>query len=322
MKEDPNMRYFSADEISNALTWESVIEQLQEGFTQSFVIPPRMHLDYDGGSSQNTLLLMPAVCIGDLAGVKIVNVAPENAARSLPAIQGVYYLLDAVTGVPKVIMDARTLTNWRTAGASALATRYLAPPDARKLLMVGTGSLAPFLIEAHASVRPVEEVFIYGRSPQKAATLAEQQEKSGLKISVVEDLASAAAEADIISVATLSNQPLIKGSWLRPGQHVDLVGSFKPAMREADDEVLRRASIYVDTLEMAPRESGDLVIPLKEGTIQMSDIQGDLFQLCRAEVRGRQRKDEITVFKSVGHALEDLVTARLVYNLSFQNQKK
>jgi len=318
MKVSTPLPYFSAEDIHEALTWNNLIDGLQLGFTKDFIIPPRMHLNYEAAATQNTLLLMPAVQSGELAGVKIVNVAPENANHAIPTIQGIYYLQDALTGEPKAIMDAKTLTNWRTAAASALAARYLAAKDARILLMVGTGSLAPFLIDAHASVRPIEKVLVYGRSAQKAAALAKQQSSSQLSVTQVDDLAAAAKEADIISVATMSSDPLIEGSWLRQGKHIDLVGSFKPTMREADDEVVRRSAIYVDSLEMALRESGDLAIPIKEGVIAAKDIRGDLFELCKEEVQGRQHDHEITMFKSVGHALEDLVAAKLIYQHTTQ----
>lgn len=308
--------FFSAQEIHSLLSYTELIQALRSGFTKAYEIPPRMHFDYDNGAHPNTLLLMPAVKCGEVAGVKIISVAPENASKTLPTIQGIYYLMDADTGVPMALIEAKALTNWRTAAASALAATYLAPKNAKTLLMVGTGSLAPFLIDAHAASRPINKVLIYGCNTDKAKRIASKKQDFFESVEVVESLESAIEQAEIISAATMSSEPLIKGSWLKAGQHIDLVGSFKPTMREADDEVIRRSSVFVDTLEMAPIESGDLAIPLKEGVIEESAIRGDLFQLCKGEVKGREKDEEITLFKSVGHALEDLVTAQLIIKLS------
>lgn len=314
------MKYYSGDDINNSLNFPALIKALEQGFTGSYTIPTRMHINYDNSvdNNQNTMLLMPAIERDGYAGVKIINVAPANGTRNLPTIQGVYYLLDAFNGEPKALMDAKTLTNWRTAAASALAATYLASPTANSLLLVGTGSLAPFIIDAYTAIRPIEKLMIYGRTKAKAELLAKQKASLIKEITVVDNLHEASAQADIISVATLSKTPLILGSWLRPGQHLDLIGSYLTDMRETDNEALIRSRIYVDSLKSAPIESGDLFIPLRDGVISSDDIQGDLFQLCRNEIQGRIDENEITIFKSVGHALEDLVAAKLVV----ANEKK
>jgi len=315
---DPTIRYFSAKEMKTLLSYDQLIKALKQGFTQEYNVPPRMHLNYDNesGYQQNTLLLMPAVSSGEVSGVKIVTVAPDNRELKIPTIQGIYYLLDAKTGSPKGLMEAKALTNWRTAAASALAASYLANRSSQTLLMVGTGSLAPYLIDAHASQKPIKKLLVYGRTKEKAETLVQSKKPNFEKVEVVEDLKRAVQEADIISVATISRAPLIKGEWLRSGQHLDLVGSYLPDMREADNEVIRRSRVFVDTLAMAPKETGDLAIPIADGVLSLSDIQGDLFQLCRGKVEGRKSIEEITLFKSVGHALEDLVAAKLILELS------
>ncbi len=310
--------YFSADDIAKLLSYDQVVAALRIGFTKDYVIPPRMHLNYENNPSapENTLLLMPAVSSGEVAGVKIVTVAPDNSSKDLPTIQGIYYLLDAQTGTPKCLMEAKTLTNWRTAGASALASSYLSRTDSQTLLMIGTGSLSPFLIDAHASQRAINRLLVYGRSKQKAEALAESKSDKIQNVEVVHDLEEAVGAADIISAATISKEPLIKGEWLKPGQHIDLVGSYRPDMREADNEVIRRSRVFVDTIGMAPKETGDLAVPIAEGILSLGDIQGDLFGLCKGEVSGRNGTEEITLFKSVGHALEDLVTAQLLLKLN------
>ena len=309
------MKNFTATDINNTLGYPSLIQALRAGFSRNdFIIPARWHLNYDNPADQNenTMLLMPAIAKGRITGVKLINIAPANGQRALPSIHGLYYVADATTGEPLATMDAKTLTNWRTAATSALAADYLAREDSSTLLMIGTGSLAPFLIDAHASNRPINHLLIYGRNSDKASLLAESKSIGFDKVEVVTDLEASVQQADIISTATLSKEPLVKGVWLQPGQHVDLVGSYRPDLREADDEVLLRSRVYADQVEQATKESGDLAIPLETGVITMDDLAGDLFQLTKGEVNGRQDKNEITVFKSVGHALEDLVAAELI----------
>jgi ornithine cyclodeaminase/alanine dehydrogenase-like protein (mu-crystallin family) len=212
-------------------------------------------------------------------------------------------------------MDGSRLTLWRTAAASALAARYLARPSARRLLLVGTGALAPFLVRAHAAVRPIEEIAIWGRRPDAAEALAAAMRTQGLSALRAENLPDAVGAADIISCATLSPTPVVSGDWLSPGSHLDLVGAFTPTTREADDAAVRRARLFVDTRAGALHEAGDLVMPLQTGVITQSDIVADLFELCGGRSRGRGSADEITLFKSVGTALEDLAAAILVQRL-------
>lgn len=306
--------YLTAQALHNTLNYPDLVNALREGFTKDYLVPPRMHLNYSNHpeNTANTMLLMPAVKSQEDAGVKIITVAPDNSQIGLPSIQGIYYLMDATTGSPKALLEAKALTNWRTAAASALASTFLSRENSETLLLVGTGSLAPYLIAAHAAVRPIKSVMIYGRNKEKVEQLAARFSEQFDYVEAVTDLGEAVQKADIISTATFSPDPLISGSWLRPGQHVDLVGSYQPDMREADDEVISRGRVYVDNLEMAPKESGDLAIPLASGVLSLEEIQGDLFGLCKGEVKGRATQEEITVFKSVGHALEDLVAAQLV----------
>lgn len=309
--------FLTAADLHETLNYPELVEALCLGFTKDYLVPPRMHLNYANSPKKvsNTLLLMPAVKSEEDAGVKIVTVAPDNSVMGLPSIQGIYYLMDAVTGSPKALLEAKSLTNWRTAAASALASTFLSKKDSDTLLMIGTGSLAPYLIPAHTAVRPIKYLLIHGRNKEKAEQLAEQFSGQFEEVTIIEDLANALQQASIISAATMSSEPLILGKWLKPGQHVDLVGSYLPHTREADDDVMIKARVFVDNIQMAPKESGDLAIPLSTGIIQMEDLQGDLFGLCQNEVQGRQQDEEITVFKSVGHALEDLVAAQLVMKL-------
>jgi len=310
------MKQFSEKEIEDLLDFESLIETLNTAFAAEYSVPMRHHHNFINPSSdlESTLLLMPAWDNQKYLGVKIVTVSPENVNLSLPTIQGMYLLFDIKTGVPLVRCDAKALTNLRTAAASALASKYLSRRDSKTLLMVGTGALAPQLIKAHATIRPIEKVYLWGRTFEKAEKLANQLKSSKIDVAAVKNIESVIDEADIISCATLSENPLIKGEWLQPGQHLDLVGSYQKHMREADDKAVLKSSVFVDTLQGAPKESGDLFIPLENGILKEEDIKADLFDMCGSEKETfRSNKSEITYFKSVGHALEDLAAASLAF---------
>ena len=307
------MRIIGPDDIHRLLDFSSLIAALRDMFRQGCEVPARHHHSIAAGApdaAPATLLLMPAWQPGRALGIKIVSVFPDNASRALPSVHGSYLLLDPETGIPIALLDGAALTLRRTAAASALAADYLARPDIDVHLMVGTGALAPHLIAAHRAVRPIRETRIWGRDPQKAAALAARLSAEGLSAAAVTDLARAAAEADMITCATLAREPLIRGEWLRPGTHLDLVGGFTPQMREADDEAVRRARVYIDT-EIAMREAGDIVQPLRSGALAPKRVAGDLFKLARGECPGRRHASEITLFKSVGTALEDLAGAKL-----------
>jgi len=306
------MRIITAAEVEGALDWDALIESLRQAFRHGAEVPVRHHHNIENpGEPDGTLLLMPAWQPGRHVGVKLATVFPGNSAQGLPAVMGAYLLLDGKTGAPQALIDGPMLTLKRTAAASALAAGYLARPDCERLLMVGTGALAPHLITAHAAVRPVCNVLIWGRSPDNAAKLAKRLNRRDFRVSATDDLEAAVKGADIISCATLSNTPLVRGEWLRPGQHLDLVGGFKPDMRETDDAAIRRARVFVDTREGACSEAGDIVQPLESGVLKADDIAGDLFDLTRGERAGRRFYDQITLFKSVGTALEDLAAAQL-----------
>ncbi|WP_299623131.1 ornithine cyclodeaminase family protein, partial [Pelagibius sp.] len=225
-------------------------------------------------------------------------------------------LLDGKTGSPLALVDGPTLTVKRTAAASALASGYLSRPDCERLLMVGTGAMAPQLIVAHAAVRPICNVLIWGRDLDKAEKLAKRLTRRDFRVQATDDLEAAARGAHIISCATLSDRPLIRGDWLQPGQHVDLVGAFRPDMRESDDAAVERSRVFVDTRGGAMSEAGDVLQAIAAGVLSEEDIAGDLFELTRGERSGRRYYDQITLFKSVGTAIEDLAAAQLVFERS------
>ena len=325
------MKILSAAEVDANLDDLVLIDRLDALFRAGCEMPPRHHHTIASpvgpGSADATLLLMPAWTRGPSGrlGVKIVTVFPDNARRSLPSIYGQYVLLDGETGAPLALLDGTMLTKRRTACASGLASRYLSRPDAARLLMIGTGALAPQLIRVHSKVRPIREVAIWGRRPEEAQRLAHQLSSSlptllgrAIAVRAVADRQQAVTQADIVSCATLSRVPLVEGAWLREGQHIDLVGAYTPEMRESDDAAVRRARIHVDTRAGATREAGDIVLPIRNSVITADNIVADLFELARGERFGRPAGDghSITLFKSVGAALEDLAAAELAVERS------
>ncbi len=305
------MQVIGAEEVARVLRWTPLIDRIGDMFRQGCVSPPRHHHAVQRPDGEATLLLMPAWEHDGYIGVKIVNVFPQNAAAGLPAIAGLYLLSEGRHGRPLACIDGSELTRRRTAAASALASRHLARGDADSLLVVGTGRLAPMLLEAHAAVRPIRRFRVWGRNPEKAEALAATYRRQGLDCEAVADdaLPDAVAAAAIISCATLSTEPIIRGEWLSPGSHLDLVGAFRPSMRESDDVCLQRADVYVDTYAGARGEAGDILQAIDAGSFREADIRADLAELERGERAGRTAQDRITLFKSVGASLEDLAAA-------------
>lgn len=316
------MLTIAANDIDRLAGYPQFVEALAAAFRGEFEVPLRHHHAIDlAGRPQATLLLMPAwtrqnAQAGDgsaYIGLKSVTIFPDNPSRDEPTVQGMYFLLDGETGRPLALIDGPELTVRRTAAASALAARYLAPEDARTMLMVGSGAMAPCLVRAHRSVRPIETVTIWNRNPAKAEKLAEHLRAEGIEAEATADLEAAVRAADLISCATISPEPLVRGAWLKPGTHVDLVGAFRPDLRESDDEVMRRGTVYVDTRPGGLSEAGDVVQAIASGALARDDIAADLFELARGDHPGRAGPNEITVFKSVGTAIEDLAAAIMLY---------
>lgn len=250
---------------------------------------------------------------GRALGAKVITIFPDNPKQSdKPSIQAVYLLFDGRYGSPRLALDGTMLTWLKTAADSALGASFLARDDAATLLMVGAGAMAPHLIRAHRAARPsLRRLLLWNRSRARAERLAEQMATEGIAAEVVDDLGSAAATADIISCATMSASALIQGDWLRPGSHLDLVGAYTPQMREADDQALRRGTLFVDSRQTA-LDTGELGIPLASGVISADTIQADLFQLSRGQHPGRRSADQITVYKNGGGGHLDLMCARLI----------
>jgi ornithine cyclodeaminase len=296
-----------------SLAYERLVPALRAAFVAGAEAPQRhVHNLAAPGAATATLLVMPAWRGRSVLGVKIVTVFPENGARGLNAVFSTYLLCDGATGRPLALIDGNEITGRRTPAASALAGDYLARRDAASLVVVGAGHIASGLAPAWASVRPIRTVLVWDIDAARAAALAASLAGKGFDARATDDLEAAVRQADIVSCATLATSPLVRGAWLRPGTHLDLIGGFRPDMREADDEAVRRARVFIDT-EAALKEAGDLLAPLASGALRRDEVAGDLAGLCSGATGGRRDEAEITLFKSVGTALEDLAAAALVW---------
>lgn len=310
------MKLFGPGDIDAALTFPGLIDTLAEAFRGEAVVPPRTHHKIERPGEEAVLLIMPAWSAPDseppYLGTKIVSVFFGNGTRNLPGVMGAYLLMNGRTGEPLAVMDGNRLTLWRTAAASALASRYMSDPEASRMLMVGAGGLAPFLIKAHRAVRPLTDIAVWARRPEAAEAVVDELARDGIEARAVTDLEGEARTADIISCATNATQPLIHGRWLKRDAHLDLVGAFTMQMREADADALERARVVVDS-EKAIDEGGDIAVGIDEGNYSAEKIAGTLTDLCHGRIVGRSAEGEITLFKSVGVSLEDLAAAIAVW---------
>jgi ornithine cyclodeaminase/alanine dehydrogenase-like protein (mu-crystallin family) len=310
------MLVFDAEATRRALPHPALIEALRARFSAGCEVPPRHVHALAGADGQpaGTTLIMPAWVPGGRLGIKTVNVFPGNAALGLPALHATYALFDAATGVPLAQLDGSEITTRRTVAASALAASYLARDDAATLLVVGTGRLAREVPAAMRVVRPgLQRVRIWGRRPDQARALARDWGTRGIDAEPVDELEPAVREADIVSCVTLATAPLVRGDWLAAGAHLDLVGGFTPQMRECDGEAVRRARVWIDTGE-ALAKAGDLLQAQAEAAFDPASTQGTLADLCSGRCGGRRSVAEVTLFKSVGTALEDLAAAELAFD--------
>lgn len=306
------MKILDADQTRARLKFDHLVPALREAFAGEANVPPRHVHSVEAGADKGTVLIMPAWSEAGYLGIKTINIFPGNSARGLPGLHATYVLYDAHTGVPLAQFDGNEITAWRTAAASALGASFLARADAKRLLVLGTGRIARLLPAAHASVREIDEVQVWNHRAEGAQALAAQWRSEGWNAQAVTDLESAVRGADIVTCATLATSPLVRGEWLTPGSHLDLIGSFTPAMKEAHPSCFADARVFVDT-EEAPTKAGDLLDAFAANALTPEGIQATLAQLCRGERSGRLSPSERTVFKAVGSALEDLAAATLVW---------
>jgi len=313
------MEYVTNEEVAKILSYSKLIEALQKMFCSEYQMPLRHHHFYPAeNEEENTLILMPSWNEKYLGNKQII-LAPGNAVKEIPTVSAMYTLFDVETGVPLCIMEAGELTARRTACKSALAARFLAPQSAKNLLILGGGRVAQHLIPAHCEVRDYQNIEVWLRSPEKfEAFKIKLPPELQPKVNLASDLKKAIQKADVISAATMTVDPIIKGEWLKDGCYLDLVGSYKPHMREADDKTIQRSQIFVDSREGALHETGEMAIPIKQGLFEESDVRADLTELCRKQHPGRTSDNEIILFKSAGLAIEDLAGAIVVYE-SLQN---
>ncbi len=305
------MKILDAAQTAAALPFARLIPALRDAFVAGAEAPLRHRHDIaQSDGTDAALLLMPAWRAGGFLGVKVVSVFPGNGTRGLPAVSASYLLCDGATGQHVALIDGAELTRRRTAAASALAGSFLARDDAASLLIVGSGHIGGLMASAYREVRPIERVLVWNVREAGASRLVARLRAEGWAAEVADDLGAAVSRADIVTCATLAREPLVRGEWLHPGTHLDLIGGFTPAMREADDEAVRRSRVFIDT-DAALSESGDLLDPIAHGVLRREAIAGSLSSLCRGETQGRRDRAEITLFKSVGTALEDLAAAVL-----------
>ncbi len=315
------MKFITAQQIAQLVSYDELINVLRYAFCVKIHAPERhVHNIKRAGEADGSLLLMPAwydmasvIDEKTYAGLKTVFVLPDNDKRNAPTVQANYLLFNGESGDTLAVVDGNELTLRRTACASGLACDFLARKDAAHLLIVGAGALAPHLVQAHCAVRPITTISIFNRNVEKAKLLADRLCQQGFNANAITDIKAAVEQADIISCATTSTHPIIKGDWLSQGTHLDLVGAFKPDMRESDGKAVKISDVFVDTRGGAMSEAGDLLQAESEGYFRPSDIIADLFDLAQGKHKGRQNDVQITLFKSCGTALEDLAAAAFVY---------
>jgi alanine dehydrogenase len=317
------MLILNKKDLEELLPMEEVLDVLALGFREvkegKCVVPVRFHLSVE--EYQGQFLFMPAYLPGlKQSGTKIVSVFPQNTSKGKTTIYATYLLSDPTTGELLALLEGATLTGLRTGGASGLATSYLARKDARVLGVIGTGFQSFFQFKAIHAVRPIEEVWAYDLDPQRLGDFCKRLNPL-VEVHPAPTPSEAVKQSDILVTATTSKAPVFSGKDLKPGTHINAIGAFRPDMREADDETILRAKIVVDTFEGCLSEAGDLLIPMGEGKLKKESIHGDLGDLVTGRKRGRSSPEEITLFKSVGFAMEDVVTAYRAYEKAMREGK-
>lgn len=304
------MKSFDAAAVEKLVDYPGLIAALEEAHKAG--TPEAQHMVMDEpGEGSNKFVSLLGWARNDVVAAKLVGVFPSNLMRQPPepSVQGLVAVFDPTTGAPRLIADGAAMTFRKTAGDSGLGSKLLARSDAKTLLVLGAGGLAPHMIEAHTASRPsIERVMIWNRTPDRAKALAERL-ADRYAVTAVHDLDDAVAQADIVSCVTMSDRPLVKGRCLKKGAHLDLVGAYLPTMREADDDAMTRGTLFVDTRN-GMEGAGDLIQPVNAGIIGWDAVRADAFELCQGVHKGRSADDEITIYKNVGGGHLDLYTAR------------
>lgn len=308
------MRILEEADVHAALRYPDFIGSLREAFASDYTMPPRQVMLLDPSSPGHEAFAMLPSWNEKVIALKAFTYFPQNQApyRSL---YSKILVFDRANGVPLALVDGASVTYWRTAGVSALAADFLARKNSSTLFLLGTGRLAPYLIRAHASLRPIQRVLIWGRNPEKAREVvaAAAAEHPEISFEIAAGIEAACSEADVIVAATGSPEILVRGAWVKPGTHTDFLGNHHADKRECDTDLVTRSKVYVDTRTNCFREAGEILLPITEGVFSEEQVVGELSDLCRGTSPGRTTTEEVTLFKSVGCALGDLCGALAVY---------
>ena len=310
------MKILTAEDVHAALSYPAMVDALQEAYSGSFNMPPRqVFLLDDQPDNYDAFAVLPS-WNDELVAVKSFTYFPDNPKPKYASLYSKIMLYDRKHGQPLALVDGTSVTFWRTAGISGLASRLLSREDSKTLLLLGTGNLAPYIIRAQLSVRPIDRVMVWGRTLANAQAVVKQlaKENDAVRFEVADDLQAACGEADIIVSATGSHEPLVLGDWVRPGTHTDFIGNHHATKRECDTALVAKSKVYADSYVNCFKEAGEVLVPIDEGAISKDHVVGELMQMCSGAVALRESEDEITLFKSIGLALSDLVGAGCAYH--------
>ncbi len=311
------MKTIGPEEVHAALSYPALIDALEETFSGEFSMPPRNVFLLDENSDTHDAFAVLPSWNTSLIGVKAFTYFPSNS-EPYKSLYSKILLFDRAHGEPLALVDGTTVTFWRTAGISGLATRLLARENAETLLLLGTGNLATYIIRANASVRPLKRVLVWGRTASNAGKVVDQMnaELDGIEVSVVDNLEEACGQSDIIVSATGSHEPLVKGDWVKPGTHTDFIVNHHADKRECDTALVLKSKVYADSYANCFKEAGEILVPISEGVFTKEDVVADLSEMCSGSAPLRQSDDEVTLFKSIGMGISDLVGAGLAYQVS------
>ncbi|GIU49415.1 ornithine cyclodeaminase [Shewanella sairae] len=316
------MFVINAESVHQSLNFPDLIQSLKQTFSRPAGMPQRQVFSLDETADNHDAFAVLPSWNEQTIAIKAFTYFPGNPSKdsNLTSLYSKILIFSRETGEPQALVDGTSVTFWRTAAISALGSDYLSRADSSKLLVCGTGNLASFMALAHASVRPITQITVWGRNPEKARNTVEliRNQRPDIEVMLCTDLEQSVRQADIISCATGSATPLFKGDWVQPGTHTDFVGNHNHDRREFDTQLINKSSVYVDSKINVFAEAGELLIPIAEGAFSFEDVKGELSQLCTEQIKGRISDDEITIFKTVGTALADLVGAQLVYSKSTQ----
>lgn len=311
------MQVITAESVHQSLNFKELVNALDETFSRPAGMPQRQVFSLDESSSHSDAFAVLPSWNEKTIAVKAFTYFPGNPKKdpNLASLYSKILIFSRETGEPQALVDGTSVTYWRTAAVSALGSRYLSRENSNKLLVCGTGNLASFMALAHASVRPITQIKVWGRSEAKARATIEliRNQRSDIEVLYCEDLQVSVREADIISCATGSPTPLFPAEWVQAGTHTDFVGNHNHDRRECDSALIQKSAVFVDSKINVFAEAGELLLPVAEGVFSLDEVKGELAQLCRSGTLARESAEQITLFKTVGTALSDLVGAQLVY---------